>query len=647
MSKKTTRSRVNRRTFLAASAAGGAAAALPGAAQERSTEVNTPATDLESTLEFTPPVGYSAEDAERYFVDRPGSDFMVDVIRSVDIDYIAINAGSSFRGLQESIVTYGNNQKPELLTCLHEEQAVALAHGYAKVAGKPMAVATHGTVGLQHAAMAVYNAWVDRVPIVLIGGNHLDAALRRAGIEWNHAAQDAARPLRDYTKWDDTPVSLQHFSESFVRAVKIATTAPMGPTVIIADGELQEEPMGDAMPEIPSLAPTRPPQGGTAAVVEAANLLVNADNPVILTDRLVRTRRGMDQLIELAETLQAPVIDRGARMNLPNTHYLNQTLRSQALIRNADVVLGLELGDMWGALRQVVDLPHRETRVLAKDDVKVISIGVNDLYLKSNYQDFQRYYASDLAIAGDGEVTLPALIEAVKRSLTYDRRTVLAAREDGWRADHAAIRQASLDQARYGWNASPTTTARLCAELWNVIKDKEWGLVSQTFFQSFWPERLWTMTEPYHHIGHSGGGGVGYGAPAAVGAALAHNEQGRLAVNIQPDGDMLYVPGAHWTAAHHNIPLLSVMHNNRGYHQEVMHLQRMAARRQRGIDGNAKIGNTFEDPQIDFAAMAKSLGVWSTGPINDPNELGPALAKALDVVEQSEPALVDVVCEPR
>ncbi len=647
MTSKSPKGRVNRRSFLTAAGTSLAAGAMPAHAQTRDAESLASNTDLESALEFTLPDGYSVEQAAQYFVDRPGSDFMVDVLRSVDIDYIAINAGSSFRGLQESIVNYGNNQKPELLTCLHEEHAVALAHGYAKVSGKPLAVAVHSTVGLQHAAMAIYNAWADRVPVVIIGGNHLDAVTRRAGVEWNHAAQDAAKLVRDFTKWDDMPMSLQHFSESFVRAVKIATTAPMGPTVIIADGELQEESMGNALPEIPALAVTRPPQGDMGAIEEAALLLVEAEHPVILADRLVRSREGMDALIELAELLQAPVVDRGARMNFPNTHYLNQTLRSRSLIRDADVVLGLELGDMWGALNQVVDLPHRETRRVAKDDVKVISISVNDLYLKSNYQDFQRYYASDLSIAGDGEATLPSLIEAVKRTLTPDRRTAIAAREAQWRTDHAVLRQGSRDQARYGWNASPVTTARLCAELWNLIKERDWGIVSQTFFQSFWPERLWTMSEPYHHIGNSGGGGVGYGAPAAVGAALAHKEAGRLAVNIQSDGDMLYVPGAFWTAAHHNIPLLSVMHNNRGYHQEVMHLQRIAARRQRGIDGSAKIGNTFEDPTIDFAAMAKSLGVWAAGPIENPNELGPALTKALDVVDQGEPALVDVVCEPR
>ncbi len=202
-----------------------------------------------------------------------------------------------------------------------------------------------------------------------------------------------------------------------------------------------------------------------------------------------------------------------------------------------------------------------------------------------------------------------------------------------------------MNAARYAWDASPVSTARLAMEAWSVIRDRDWALVSESFFT--WPFDLWQMDRHYQHIGGSGGAGVGYGAPSAVGAALAHRDAGRLPLNFQQDGDLMYVPGVLWTAAHHRIPLLSVMHNNRAYHQEVMHLQRMAARRQRGVDGSARVGNTLEDPFIDFATLAKGLGVWSAGPITDPAELRPALTEALAVVERGEPALIDVVAQPR
>src|SRR6266516_4705920 len=172
-----------------------------------------------------------AEQSGDKVISRPGSDFMVDVIKATGIEYIASNPGSSFRSLQESIVNYGGNKKPEFLTCMHEESSAAIAHGYAKAAGKPMGILAHGTVGLQHASMGIYNAWADRVPMMVMAGNVLDATKRRALVEWYHSVQDAASFLRDFTKWDDQPASLQHFAESMVRAYKISTTPPMEPVV--------------------------------------------------------------------------------------------------------------------------------------------------------------------------------------------------------------------------------------------------------------------------------------------------------------------------------------------------------------------------------------------------------------------------------
>ena len=327
------------------------------------------------------PSGYTSAQADRYFVERPGSDFMVDVIKTLDLAYLAINPGSSFRGLQESIVNHGDNLAPELLTCAHEETAVGLAHGYAKAAYAPMAMACHGTVGLQHAAMAIYNAWCDRVPIIVFAGNHLDAADRRPGVEWSHSVQDAAKLVRDFIKWDDTPVSLPHFGDSVIRAYKIAMTPPMGPVVIVVDGQLQEQDIGATTPRIPTLAPTVPPHGDPGAVRETARLLLDAERPVIIADRAARTPAGMARLVDLAEALQAPVVDRGGRLNFPTDHYLNHTSRATTLIGEADVILGLELYDFWGNVSRVVDRVHREEVRIARPDATLISLGVNDLFV--------------------------------------------------------------------------------------------------------------------------------------------------------------------------------------------------------------------------------------------------------------------------
>jgi acetolactate synthase-1/2/3 large subunit len=360
---------------------------------------------------------------------RSGSDFMVDVIKALGIEYVCSNPGSSFRGLHESVINYGGNKNPEFITCCHEESSVAMAHGYAKIEGKPLAILAHGTVGLQHASMAIYNAWCDRVPVYIIVGNIVDATKRIGAVEWAHSVQDAAVMVRDYVKWDDAPASLPHFAESAVRAYKIAMTPPTLPVLLVADAELQENPISEKLAlHIPKLGQFTPPEGDSAAIAEAARMLVAAPNPVLLADRLGRTPAGVKNLIDLAETLQAPVISRPGRMNFPSRHPLNQTERANALIREADVILGLEMSDFWGNVNSFRDQMRRTSETLIKPGTKLISINADDLYTKSNYQDFDRLPEVDLAIAADGESTLPALTEAVKRLLTDDKRRACEAR---------------------------------------------------------------------------------------------------------------------------------------------------------------------------------------------------------------------------
>jgi acetolactate synthase-1/2/3 large subunit len=577
-------------------------------------------------------------------IPRPGSDFMVDVIKTLDIKYIAANPGSSFRSLHESIVNYGGNTKPELITCLHEEASVAIAHGYAKAAGKPMAVMVHGTVGLQHASMAIYNAWCDRVPVIMFAGNGLDAAKRRPGTEWSHSVQDAAAMVRDYIKWDDQPVSLQHFAESTVRAYKIATTTPMEPVLIMAEMDLQEEPVEhESELMIPPLSLSIPSQGDTGALAEAAKMLVNAKEPVIVVDRGVRDQEGVRRLVQFAEALSAPVVDLGARMNFPTTHYLNQTDRRRELLRGADVVLLLEVYDPWGELNSVTD-PFHEYQRLARKDVKTITLSFSDVYLKSNYQDFQRFLSVNMPITGDVQASLPEFTEQVRRATDGSRRQALNQRATQLRKTHDEMKQRARAAAAIGWNAVPVSTARLGGEVWDAIKEEPWSLVVSD--RNTWARRLWPTTEFHQMLGGSGGQGVGYALPAAVGAALANRDKGLLSVTFQPDGDLMYSPGALWTAAHHKIPLLMVMHNNRGYYQEVMHLQRMASMHNRRTD-QALIGNEIDRPAIDFAKLAQGLGVWAEGPITDPAMLAPALKRALAVVKSGAPALIDVVCQAR
>ncbi len=659
MARELSRTRLDRRKFLAGVAVAGAAgtplavdaanatapavtppprpSALPPNAAVAAAEAGTPQAIKQDLL----PEG-----------GRPGSDFMVDVIKTLDIKYLPSNPASSFRALHESLIDYGGNKQPEFLTCMHEESAVGMAHGYFKIAGKPLLTLCHGTVGLQHAAMGIYNAWCDRVPVIVVGGNEMDAAHRPPGVPTFHSAQDINALVRDFTKWDDTPVSPQHFAQSFVRMYKIATTPPYGPVMMSLDAGLQQEPIRDVGEKlyIPRFVPSSPPQGDSGAVKEAARLLANAEHPVIVVDRAARTPNGIKLLVELAESVQAAVVDQGGRMNFPKTHYLN---RPPNVIGQADVIIGMELSDFWGVVNGFVDngdngIGFNETKI--KAGTKLISINSVELITKSNYQDFQRFQVVDVSMPADAEATLPALIEAVKSAIPNDRKAAIAQRGEAFRKAYANGRENVKKAAAIAWDASPISTARLVMETWAQIKDLDWSLVASEGNVSNWPNRLWPMEKHHHWLGRSGGYGVGYGAPASIGAALANRDLGRFSVSIQSDGDLMYAPGVLWTAARHNIPLLAVMHNNRGYHQEVMHVQRLANFRNRVANlGNdlAPLGTGIQNPDIEYHKLAESMGWWAKGPIKDPADLAPAIKEAVAVVKSGQPALLNVWTQPR
>ena len=634
---------VNRRNFIKGAAAGAAALAT-GSGHA----VASPA----EPKRVVPPMSPAAEteapaSVEVLTADRTGSDFMVDVLKSLGFEYVCANPGSSFRGIHESIINYGGNKNPEFITCNHEESSVAMGHGYFKIEGKPLMVMAHGTVGLQHAAMAIYNAYCDRVPVYIVLGNIIDETKRAPGVEWAHSVQDAASMVRDYTKWDDLPISLEHFAESAVRAYKVAMTPPTMPVVLVADGDLQEVPIAaDYKGRVPKLTHAMPPVGDSGAVTEVARLLLAAENPVLIADRTARTPAGLACLVDLAEALQCSVVDQTGRMNFPSRHPLNQSDRARAAIAEADVILGLDVADFYGVTHTYRDQIERTSRSGTNANAKLITVSADDLFIKANYQDFQRYNEVDMAIAADSEATMPSLTEAVKRLTTDDRKRAFQDRGVRLKAAHLQALERSRDAAAFAWDASPISTARLCMELWNQIQGEDWSLVGATTFVNKWPQRLWDFNKHYQYIGNAGGYGVGYNAPAATGAALANRKYGRLTVNIQCDGDLMYAPGILWTAAHHKIPLLHIMHNNRAYHQEVMQVQIMADRHSRGIS-NCGVGTTITSPDVSYAKLAESMGVFGVGPIADPKDLGPAIRRALEVVKRGEPALVDVVTQPR
>ncbi len=637
---------VRRRAFLAGIATAGAAAGAaavrgtrPAEAAKASGNVALPSPRLMAAETEMVPAGSSEH------VKNAGSDYMVDVVKSLGLTYLASMPGSTFRGIQESFVNYGGNAKPEWLTVVHEEISGAIAHGYAKIAGRPMGIVVHNTVGLQHVSMALYNAWADRVPIFILIGNIADAASRRPGAEWNHTANDVAEIVRGYIKYDDQPASLVHFRESVQRAFSLMMTPPMGSAMIVVDADLAEAPMTAPAPPIPVLHPVRMAVADAESIATVASMLVNATDPVLVSGRHARTANGMANLVRLAELLQAPVVDTLGRMNFPTDHYLNQSY-DPAAVRASDLIVNLENDNLFQVVGDVVDHVERATRSKIKPGTKVVDINSELLAGSGNYQDRQRFYPSDISIGADAEASLPSLIAAVEKALTPSRIAQNDARAAKYRAAFLTRRATDKEAAAVGWDSSPISVARMCMELWSQIKHDDWSLVSQSTFLGAWPQRLWDMNKFHHYIGHAGGAGVGYQMGAAVGAALANREFGRLSVNIVGDGELNCMPGALWTAAHHKIPLLTIVHNNRAWHQELMHVTRIADRRDRNPAG-AFIGTVMDDPAIDYAKIAQGYGVYAEEPITDPTRLGPALARAIKIVKSGKPALLDVVTQGR
>src|SRR5580704_10640485 len=500
MARKNPRPEVSRRKFLAGVAVAGAASTV--ATPEVADAAAPPVAAARIPSALRPTAQQIAAETELPKVDSPlggraGSDFMVDVIKSMGIEYVYANPASSYRGIHESLINYGKNTMPEFITCMHEESSIAMAHGYFKVAGKPAMVLCHGVVGLMHGTMSIYNAWCDRAPVIVVGGTDLDASRRAPGVPTTHSAQDINAIVRDYTKWDDTPVSLQHFAQSFVRAYKLAMTPPHEPVALSLDGQLQEASISEQESKtlyIPKYVQTAPPQADVAALREAAKLLVNAQNPIIVVDRVARTAEGVKHLVELAELLQAPIFDLAGRMNFTNTHHLYQSPRVLQLVAQADVLFGMELTDFWAVVNAHIDnnendgWGRQERRI--KPDTKLINLTSVDLNEKSNYQDFQRFQSADLPMVGDAQASLPSLIEAVKLALTGDRKAAFERRGEAMKKAWAENLERSRTAAAVAWDAAPITTARLSAEIYNVVRDLDWSLVASSGNVSGWPYRL-------------------------------------------------------------------------------------------------------------------------------------------------------------
>jgi acetolactate synthase I/II/III large subunit len=568
-----------------------------------------------------------------------GSDLVVDLLQALGIEYVAFNPGASFRGLHDSLVNYGGDREPRTILCTHEEISVALAHGYAKATGRPMVAALHDVVGLQHACMAIFNAWCDRVPVLLLGGTGpMDSNRRRPWIEWIHTALVQGNHVRDFVKWDDQPASAAAAVESVFRAYQLMSAEPTGPVYVCLDAALQEDPLprGVAVPADPERwIHQASVQADPDGLRTAAGWLSQSRRPVFLADTVGRSKTGTDALRALAERLSAPVVDLGSRFNFPSTHPLEATERREALLEAADVIFAVDVGDLWGAL-------HGARGFAPSAEAKIVSLSVSELLVHSWTSDYQRLQPIDLRLVGESRLALPALLELleVQGAPAEDRR----ARADTLAAEGRTQRAEWENRARLTGHAGAVPLGALGLALRAALEGHDWVLSNSDL--RGWARRLWRVKQPYQYTGTSGGAGLGYGIGASLGVGLAHKGSGRIVVNLQPDGDLMYSSSALWTAAHERLPLLTVMLNNHSYYNSEEHGLRMAERRGRPAE-RAGIGTRPEGPAVDFATVARGFGIGAAGPVTSVEELPRALAAAVEAVASGEPYLLDVVTEPR
>jgi benzoylformate decarboxylase/acetolactate synthase-1/2/3 large subunit len=571
---------------------------------------------------------------------------MADVLRGLGLRYVALNPGSSFRGLHDSLVNYAGDDI-QMIEVPHEKLAVALAHGYAKATGEPMAVLLHDLVGLLQGTMGVYYSYIDRTPVLVLGGSGPgEHDRRRPNIDWIHSANVQGEAVRAYTKWDHEPRSIASVQTVLARAYRIAMEEPRGPVYVALDAGLQEAPLEQPvdltdLPRLAAVPSTLAPE--PTALRQLAEKLCAAEQPVVVPSYAGRNPESFFTLVELAETVGIGVVETHWRLNFPNRHPLNVT--GSSVLEDADCVLFVDVKDM-GKPTQKLESTTRTIQSRLRPGTTVLDIGFNDVGISSWSEDYAELLPTDLQVTADTAVALPLLLEECRRIVASDG-DARAAERHAWREELARRH----DEVWAGWRSTadakraevPVATSRLASEVWEVVKEHDWVLTAGTAAE--WALRTWDFDRPDRHPGKQLGTATQIGI--SLGVALAHKGSGKLVVDLQPDGDLMFDAGALWVASRYELPLLVVMFNNRAYYNDWEHQERLA--RQRGTPvARAHIGMAIDTPAPDFAALARSFGWVAEGPIEDPDAVQDAVRRAAEHVQSTGlPALVDVVCQPK
>jgi len=593
------------------------------------------------------------EQPERPAIERPrgpaeyASDLVVDLLRELGTRYVPMNPGSSFRGLHDSLVNHGGNTDPQLLLCLHEEIAVALAHGYAKGSGQVGVAAVHDLVGLMHASMAVYDAFCDQAPVLVLGGSGpADPAARRP-VDWIHSATTQAELVRDFVTWDAEPMTAQAFVTDVLTAHRRAASTPRGPAYVSLDAGVQEARLKVPveLPDLTRHALAPPPAADAASLERALDLLLAAQRPVIAAGALGWDPSATPVLVELVELLGAAYHDDRNVVSFPSTHPQNAT-GQPTWLAEADLVLAIGVQDLPGLLRRR-DRSRTSAAGATASGRRVIDLSTGHLGARSWSNAFGAPIGRDVQLIADPITGARQLLELLRARMSRPDAAALATRAAARAAAVAerirTQRELAAADLREHWDERPISPARMVAELWSVVRDVPHLLCLRN--TRSWPEGVWELPGAGSYLGHSGGGGVGYGPGAFVGGALAARDRGLLGVGVIGDGDLLMAAGALWTAVHYRIPGLLVVNDNGSFYNDEPHQAAMAAERGRP-EVNSWIGMRIADPVVDLDGLAASYGCWTAGTVTEPGDLAEALAKALAAAQGGALAVVHVRTSP-
>jgi len=587
------------------------------------------------TMEIELPAGISP--AKPQYV----SDLIADLLGALGYQWVPLTAGASYRGLHDSIVNHRGNRAPQMLNCTHEEIAVALAHGYAKTSGKPGLVILHDLVGVMHGVMGLFDAWCDRVPLLMLGGSGPMDPKKRRPIEFVHTANTQGDLVRQVVKWHDEPTTPAAIIDAIIRGHRIANTPPYGPVYISVDEELQRQPVEGSL-TLPDLslarfAPPAPLWPAPAQIEAAAKRLWEARFPLVMGGNLSYRAAATGPLVELVETLGAAYIDNPNYISFPTNHQHNLS-GDNTVLKQADAILMVDVHDIGAALGLYADEEGRRGSQWPADRT-VIDLSVNDLAF-----DSWAYYGgetspTDIRLLADPVVGLTQLLAAVKALKGAGTAARVSERTSEIVRRHNVLAERFRQEANQRAQAGQLTTTHLVDLVWEAVRGRSCVLSGRNL--QGWPQGVWDVKAVGDYVSTSGGGGVGYGPGGALGSALAAHERGQFPVAIIGDGDMVMAAGALWTAAHYRIPMLAVIGNNRSFGNDEAHQRRVARMRERPVE-NAWIGVAMFDPEIDYATIARGFGAWGRGPVTSVSECRLALREAVAEVERGGVAVVDV-----